>query len=130
MAEPIISDLTLTALERALDGTALQQRITAGNIANLETPGYMARRVSFQDSLRAALAAQREGRPHAAELLDAAGAAVGRDMSAPTGPDGNNVDIEREMTDLSEAGLRYEALVRLIRRKFQMLGTVIGDGRQ
>jgi len=130
MPDAIITDLTLTALQRALDGTALQQRTIAGNIANLETPGYVARHVSFQESLRAALAAQHAGRAGADELLAAAGPAVGRDPTPPSEPDGNNVDIEREMTELSEAGLRYEALVRLVRRKFQMLGTAIGDGRQ
>lgn len=129
MPDSIISDVTLAALQAALDGTALQQRTIAGNIANLETPGYVARRVSFEDSLRSAIAATREGRGDVGEPLARAGASVTRDPSPP-GPDGNNVDIEREMTELSEAGLRYEALVRLIRRKFQMLGTAIGDGRQ
>ncbi len=124
-----MSDITLAAVQAALDATALQQRVAASNLANLETPGYLARRVRFADTLRAALAAAYRGEVSPAELLARTEASVIPDLTPP-GPNGNNVQIERELTQLSEAGLRYEALVRLIRRKFQMLGTAIGDGRQ
>jgi len=122
-----MADRTTAALRRALDAASLQQRVVANNIANLETPGYVARRVDFQDTLRAALQADRDGDETALEQV---APLVTRDPSPPASPGGNNVDIEREMTLLGEAGLRYEALTRLLRRKFEMLGTAIGDGRR
>ena len=55
-----ISDLTTSALHVALDGLDQRQQAIAANIANLETPGYLAREVNFEDSLRAAI---ETGRP-------------------------------------------------------------------
>ena len=127
MADRMIADVTLTALERALDGTAAQQRAIADNLANLETPGYVARRVSFAGALRAALAAEKRGEGGA---LDDLLPTTTLDNATPPLPGSSNVDIEREMTDLSEASVRYEALVQMTRRKFEMLGTVIADGRR
>ena len=125
MAEPV-TDLTTRVLERALDGTAVQQRVAASNLANLETPGYTARRVAFEDQLRTAVRAAERG-----DARDALGK-VRREIrmsAAPPGPDGNNVSIEAEMTDLGEATLRYQILTRMIDRKLAMMGTAVGDGR-
>src|SRR3954466_15628991 len=43
------------ALHSALDGLAYRQRVTADNIANVDTPGFTATKVDFEDSLRGAL---------------------------------------------------------------------------
>ncbi|MFO8079809.1 MAG: flagellar biosynthesis protein FlgB [Armatimonadota bacterium] len=121
-----VSDLTTRVLERALDGAALQHRVSANNLANIETPGYTARRVSFEQQLRGAVRAERRGGGSGAI------ARVCPTISAtgdPAGPDGNNVDIESEMTELGEAALRYQALTRMLNRRLDMVGAAIGDGR-
>ena len=127
MADRMMADVTMTVLERALDGAAAQQRAIGDNLANLETPGYRARRVNFAGALRAALAAEKRG---ATGALDDLQPVTTLDRETPFEPGASNVDIEREMTGLSEASLRYEALVQMTRRKFEMLGTVIADGRR
>ncbi len=122
----MMADVTTRALAAALDGTATQQRAAANNLANLETPGYRARHASFQDRLARALAAERRG--DGTEEIAQVQARV--EMSAhPAGPDGNNVDIEAEMTGLAEASARYEILTRLLDRHLAMVGVAIGDGR-
>jgi flagellar basal-body rod protein FlgB len=115
MSQRLVSDVTTVALERALDGAALEQRMVANNLANLETPGFVARHAQFHDSLRAALDAER-----------------GRASSTvrPVQPHGNNVDVETEMTALSESVLQYEVLTRLLSKKLSMVGVVIGDGKR
>lgn len=126
MADPITSDLTTRVLLAALDGTALQQRLSATNLANLETPGYQARRASFESRLRAALLSERrDGRAGAVASVQPRVAAT---TDAPRA-DGNNVDIEAEMTGLTEASARYEVLTRLLDKHLAMLGVAIGDGR-
>ena len=50
------SDPVAAALGSALDGLALRQRVIADNIANMDTPGFIASTVDFEGSLRAALA--------------------------------------------------------------------------
>ncbi|MGI5817267.1 MAG: flagellar basal body rod protein FlgB [Armatimonadota bacterium] len=121
-----VADLTTRALEKALDGAAAGHRVAANNLANIETPGYTARRVSFEGALRAAVRAEQSGRETGAISRVRPSLTP---TAAPAGPDGNNVSIEEEMLALGEASVRYQALTRLIDRRLQMIGTVIGDGR-
>ena len=52
----LINDSAIRTLRTALNGLSMRQRATADNIANLNTPGYKAARVSFEDSLAAPVA--------------------------------------------------------------------------
>ena len=55
MSEPV-GDATMSALHYALSGLALRQRTIADNTANIETPGFLAGKVSFEDTLRSSIA--------------------------------------------------------------------------
>jgi flagellar basal-body rod protein FlgB len=121
-----VADLTTRTLQSALDCTAARHRVAANNLANVETPGYTAQRVTFEDRLRDAVRAQRAGRrPGAIESIRPSLSPSGQ----PAGPDGNNVSVEAEMMTLGEAALRYQALTKMLDRKLQMVGAAIGDGR-
>ena len=43
----------------------------------------------------------------------------------PVRADGNNVDIDVELTQMAETGIRYQALSQLITRKYQGLRTIL-----
>ena len=108
----LFTDGVQSALERAMDGVMLRQRVAAQNIANVMTPGYQAQRVSFEDNLASALATGDDpGR-------------AGIDV-APTGEQsdarGNNVDLVGENTTLMRSGLQYEALVQATNYRFTVL---------
>ncbi|MFW5866942.1 MAG: flagellar basal body rod protein FlgB [Armatimonadota bacterium] len=121
-----VVDLTTRALSKALDCTAEQHRVAANNLANIETPGYTARRGGFEDALRAAVRAEERGeRPGAIETVRPSLEHTGD----PAGPDGNNVSIETEMMELGEASLRFKVLTRMLHTKLQMIGNAINDGR-
>ncbi|HUT74007.1 MAG TPA: hypothetical protein VM221_04120 [Armatimonadota bacterium] len=51
MPRDLISDVTLSAMEKVLDSTAAPQRVIAHNIGNVDTPGFTRRDVSFDDQL-------------------------------------------------------------------------------
>src|SRR3954467_5311638 len=51
----MIGDVTTTALHAALAGLAERQRVTADNIANVNTPGFLAGRTDFESALSGAL---------------------------------------------------------------------------
>src|ERR1700712_1283263 len=53
---PVIADATMTALHAALTGLQQRSEVTADNIANIDTPGYLAGRVDFESTLRSDLA--------------------------------------------------------------------------
>lgn len=110
-----ISDLTTSTLHRALDGLDRRQAAIANNIANLETPGYLATQVSFEESLRSAVDA---GRPF--------DAAVTEERSlAPTRLNGNNVNVDMEILANSEVNLRQQLAVQALSSKYQLLRTSI-----
>ena len=114
----LFTDRVQSTVERALDGTALRQKVTADNIANAMTPGYRAKRVDFEASLASALKA---GRPEGA-------APVVRDSGAGARLDGNSVRIEDEVQDQMKTGLTYQALVEAANHKLGLLRTAI-EGR-
>jgi flagellar basal-body rod protein FlgB len=85
------------ALSSALDGLALRQRTIANNIANVNTPGYHARRVSFEDALARSVAAG-DGRVTAATGVSL----------EPTQLNGNNVNLETETLSNVDTVLRFQ----------------------
>lgn len=110
-----ISDTTTAALHRALDGLDQRQQAIASNLANLETPGYLAREVDFEDSLRLAVAV---GRPADASI------SVSQSL-APTRLNGNNVNIDVELMASSENQLRQRLAIEGLNAKYQLLRTAI-----
>jgi flagellar basal-body rod protein FlgB len=108
-------DVTMRAIEASLDGLAARQRVTAQNLANLDTPGYLAGRVSFEDSLAEALA---DGVPETTEISTSTSA-------DPTRLNGNNVNVDDEHLSLVETGLRYQLAVESMNNKFRVLRAAI-----
>ncbi|MGB8650649.1 MAG: flagellar basal body rod protein FlgB [Mycobacteriales bacterium] len=99
----LFTDGVQSALERAMDGVALRQRVSAQNIANVMTPGYRAQQVSFEGDLASALADGADPAKTALTVTDAGGQA--NEL-------GNSVDLATESTSLMKSGLQYEALVQ------------------
>jgi flagellar basal-body rod protein FlgB len=110
-----ISDTATMALHRALDGLDVRQQAIATNLANLETPGYQAKVVSFEDSLRSAAAT---GDPRQAAI------SIDRSV-APTRMNGNNVNIDFELLEGSETALRQQMITQGLSAKYAMLRTAI-----
>ena len=103
-------------LHSALRGLSLRQRTIADNIANVETPRFLAGRVDFESSLRAAAA---EGR------APVEAPSVARSLQ-PTRIDGNNVNLDEETLAAAETGLRYELTITALTNKFNGMRMAIG----
>src|SRR5438128_1883482 len=89
-------DVTQRALEQAVAGAGMRQQAIADNIANANTPGYKRVDVDFRSALSGALAAD-----DPSSALDAVSFAPVRDSSTTGRADGNNVDIDQEMSSMS-----------------------------
>lgn len=116
MPEPF-GDVTLAALHTALSGLSLRQRTIADNIANIETPGFLAGKVDFEDSLRSTLAAG--GDPATASPTTA------RSLE-PTNTNGNNVNLDEETLAGEQTNLSYSLAVEAMTAKFSQLRLAIG----
>lgn len=114
------------ALEKALDIAAYREQLIASNIANVDTPGYRAKEISFKEELkRAARDALTEGAVPVKPGATLREAATGRLRG-----DGNTVDIDREMLNLASTAGFYTTSVEMIKKYIGMLKTAITEGRQ
>lgn len=111
-----MDDLTISTVHTALRGLAQRQKVISNNIANVETPGFVAQKVSFEDSLRAAVSG---GVPQYADV-----AVVPSDSAANI--NGNNVQLDDETMSLVDTGLQYQLMVEAMNAKFGLLRTAIG----
>ena len=114
-----MNDLTTETLHAAMRGLAARQRVIADNVANLDTPGFLAGRVEFESALREAV--------EAGDPSDAT--ATTRRSLAATGVNGNNVNLDEETLANIDTGLRYQLVVEAMNAKFSLLRTAIGGGR-
>lgn len=107
----MFQDVTSVALHTALSGLSLRQRTTADNIANIQTPGFLAGRVDFEGALREALAGGTS--PDTT-------AAVQRSVE-PTREDGNNVNLDEETVSATRDQLHYQLMTTAMSDQFAIL---------
>ena len=109
-------DHTARLAEKSLAGLWAKQQTITDNIANVSTPGYKSRRLSFDAYLENALADD----ANPADFVRRSGATSMR-------ADGNNVDLERELVALSENSLRYRSVMGQLQRKLDTLAAVVRE---
>lgn len=112
----------LYRLEKALDVRLVKANVLAGNLANVDTPGYTARDVDFDEAMESAF------EPGKLDS-DAKEALWASDVEgAGSGFDDNNVDLDRTMASLSANATQYQAATRAAGKKLAILKYVAGDG--
>lgn len=119
----------INVLDKAADAANTRNEVIANNIANVDTPDYKRKDVSFENYLEQALIGS--------EILDERIAGVNERLSDFGGYvytdnsslsyrlDGNNVDIDTENAYLAENQIRYNALVEQIGQEFARYKTVL-----
>lgn len=100
-----------------MDAAALRQKVIAQNVANVNTPGYRRLAVEFEDEMAKAL-----GTPGGAP-----GAVSGTVVVADAAErvDGNTVDLDREMGDLTKNGLLYQAAAQIAASRMASLRSAV-----
>ena len=110
-------------LARYLDLATSQLKLTAANMANVDTPGYRAVGMDFEAEMKAAMVGVDRGEAAAPVRLAAVDGLVAR-------PDGNNVSMDRESLNLAEAQLKFKTGVALLRQEYQrVLDAIHADGK-
>ena len=124
MGQPMINRLTdtLNFQAEALTLRSERQRLIASNIANADTPGYLARDMDFASALREATGQLKTAGQMAAtatgHLQPMAGARAEANLRyatpSQTNLDRNTVDMDRERASFAENSVKYEATLRFI----------------
>jgi flagellar basal-body rod protein FlgB len=126
-------------LEKALDAAAVRNEIISQNIANVDTPGYKRKTVSFEEHLSGFMNADKvkmqriDSRHMVSSRGDLENALVRVEVdnnSTSVRLDGNNVDIDNEMASMAKNTIKYNTLVQRINSGFSMLKSVINEGRR
>jgi len=110
----MFDSVSYVAINSALDGLAARQRAIAENVANIQTPGYHAKKVQFEDALSRAVASG----------TGAASATTARSLE-PTRLDGNNVNLDEETLLNVDTQLRYQLATQAVDGTFSSLRTAM-----
>lgn len=130
-------DKTTQGLSASLRLRQLRHNVISSNVANAETPNYHAKKLDFEDALGRALDVEHMrgvSVTHDEHFPVGAGGVAGVRPDIYENPegainnDGNTVDLEREMTALTENNLLYKSALQLINKKMAALKYAATEG--
>ena len=116
----------------------MRQEIISSNIANAETPGYKAKRLSFEDALARALDVDGQENMNVTDdehfNVGSGGFAnlqpeVYEDPNGNASEDGNTVDRDHEMSQMAKNKILYDASVQLLNKKLGLMKYAINSER-
>jgi flagellar basal-body rod protein FlgB len=125
-------------LEHVVSFTAARHNVLAGNIANIDTPGYRAADLSpemFQSQLKEAIEASQAaesspaGNSVGAGSADASEAynAVAATNHTLVYHDGTNLDIEQQASELTKNMMQYNLALSLLTSQYHTFEAVISE---
>ncbi|XJZ28492.1 flagellar basal body rod protein FlgB [Bacillota bacterium Lsc_1132] len=125
---------TITSLNQALNYSSLKQKVISQNIANVDTPNYKAKDVSFKEMLQNNINSDIRTYKTDQRHLDFTPSAyyqpgVVTRQNVQYNNNGNSVDMDQEMADLATNQIYYNALVQQLNGKFSTLQNVIRGGK-
>jgi flagellar basal-body rod protein FlgB len=110
-------------IARYLDLATGEAKLTAANMANIDTPGYRAMGMDFEAEMREAMTGVDQGRSPRSPRVKTVDGLIAR-------PDGNNVSMDREGMNLAEAQLKFKTGVALLRQEYQrVMDAIHADGK-
>jgi flagellar basal-body rod protein FlgB len=118
-----IETLTSDQVARYLDLATSAAKLSAQNMANIDTPGYRAVGMDFESEMKTAIGGAEAGGVAQPVHVRFEDGLVAR-------PDGNNVSMDRESLNLAEAQLQFKTGVALLRQQYTMVMDAIhADGK-
>ncbi len=128
MTDPVYGDKALNIASKAMDGLSYRRNVISQNVANVDTPGYHALELNFESALQKSMSSSpkltmaRTDTQHQLSKDDASGPYQARlRTGGAERVDGNNVDIDTELVQMSETGIRYSALTTAVSKKLNLL---------
>lgn len=97
-------------MEKSLDYLWAKQGITSANLANVDTPGYKAKYLSFEDTFRNKLEAAsiKGSKAQVGRAITSTEPTVRESQTQTARLDGNNVNADVEMVELTKTALQYQ----------------------
>jgi flagellar basal-body rod protein FlgB len=132
LKELLFGRTPIPSLGRGLDALHLRQRSIATNIANAQSSGFTRQVVDFEAQFQAVMNRRTEGifRTHPNHLpprnfAQETHPAVRDADERIDGPDAEEVVVEREMANLAQTQIKFEAEAKLAKQYFELLNAAI-----
>lgn len=107
----------------ALNAVNLKNDVILNNLANNDVPGYKRKTVEFESVFKDALETSRlTGKLDLNKLQPKV---MVEDSNYSHRMDGNNIDIENEMTELYKNSLKYDAITNGVLNNFKRMNLVL-----
>lgn len=127
---------SVNTLQGGLNASWLRNEVISNNIANVDTPGFKASHVKFEDlvaeavnpeagNLKMAVTDENHIPAAGSNAIDEIEPEVITDETTTTRLDGNNVNIDNEMVELAKNSINYYATVSKINSEFRKLNSAI-----
>ncbi|AEY66586.1 flagellar basal body rod protein FlgB [Clostridium sp. BNL1100] len=126
-------------LEKSLNASWARNEVISQNLANVDTPNYKRKDVTFEEYLNDSLDSKKlEGIttderhiPIKSKNIDKIKPEITQDNSDTSMRiDGNNVDIDSEMAYLAKNTIQYNSLIQMINNNYSKIKNVISEGRR
>ena len=145
MYENLFNSTAIPVLEQVVGFAQARHHVLAGNIANLDTPGYRVRDLSvgdFQNRLREAIRARPTPASAAGQFVSPGDpaylqkrspegnvkmAGVSRDPKSILYHDDSNVGIEHQVTEMVKNQMLHNLALTIMTSQFQLLEAAIGE---
>ncbi|MBX3424329.1 MAG: flagellar basal body rod protein FlgB [Pirellulales bacterium] len=151
MLTSLLETSTIPLLEQVISFTQARHGVLAGNIANVDTPGYRARDLSpeaFRERLRAAVDSSRPREPstleynaHLAGLMPRTTSAdrtrpsglqanydkIRGDMQGMLRHDDNDTSLERQVTEIAKNQAQHNLALTIMNQQHRLLRTIVSE---
>ena len=123
----------MAALGRQMSRAVQRQSVAAGNLANLDTPGYRTKEIKFSDALDTELGGAHltttDPRHMGGGVISERKADARDVMGLDSRLDGNNVQLDRELLGMTKAAGDFNAAQTVLAAKFRLVRYAINEGR-
>ena len=124
-----VFDQTIGLMQDRLSLNSLNQKVISSNLANINTPGYVSKELSFEQTLRECVD-QSSLHMVTSNEKHLAPSDPRQAMASITTEEIGNVDLETEMMKLSRNSIEYQFITTMLNKKFALLRQAIGEGGQ
>lgn len=119
-------DKSINLLEKMLNVSATKHKVIANNIANINTPGYKKLEVSFAEQLEKVI---KDTSANKFDTFQPKIVVSKDDTNGTVRNDGNNVDMDKEVSALMKNTLSYSVYTQLLAKKMELVKSAIENSR-
>lgn len=123
------TDNITNLLQTFMDVQSRKAQVIAGNIANTDTPGYIAKELDFNDYLQEA--ARQSTLPSSQQDWEHLSGEPRIIEQTPTaiGLDGNTVNTGKEMAEMAQTGSNFNFGAKMLQSRLRLLHMAIREGK-